>query len=94
MHLFEKKYFRFRVSFELLLILLMSCSFFDIRFFQPFFKNDNIIITYMLMLAYFFIRNMGFSFRVGISKKMRPLWWLLAGVLLSFIPAYLFVVMS
>ncbi len=90
MHLYGKTYFRLRVSFEILLIILMSCSLFDIRMFQPLFRNDNAIITYMLMLAYFFIRNMGFSFRVGISQKMRPLWWLLAGVLLSFIPAYLF----
>ena len=90
MHLYGKTYFRLRVSFEILLIILMSCAFFDIRMFQPLFRNDNAIITYMLMLAYFFIRNMGFSFRVGISQKMRPLWWLLAGVLLSFIPAYLF----
>ena len=78
------------LSIEILLLMIVSCGFMDIEFFQPLVRNNMNVVTNLLLLVYVFIRNMGFTFKSGIAGKLKPMWWLLAGVLISFIPAYLY----
>ena len=82
--------YRLHLSIEILLLMIVSCGFMDIKIFRPLVINNMNVVTNLLLLVYVFIRNMGFSFRSGIAGKLKPLWWLLAGVLISFIPAYLY----
>ena len=86
----KKKDYRLNVSIEILLIMLVSSNFLDINFFRPLIRDNMNVVSYLLLLAYTFIRNMGFSFRFGIAHKLKPMWWLIIGVLISFIPAYLY----
>ncbi len=53
-----------------------------------FFEGDSYFFTYLILLAVIYIRNMGFEVRYGIATSMKPLVWMLVGVLISFIPAY------
>ena len=52
------------------------------------FQEEGQFFSYILLLIVIYIRNMGFSVRYSSLSKMRPVWWMMAGVLLSFIPAY------
>lgn len=86
----RNRHYRLHVSIDVLLIMLASCAFLSVNFLQPLILNNMNVVTYLLLMVIVFIRNMGFTFRGGIAKKLYPLWWLIAGVLLSFIPAYLY----
>lgn len=78
------------ISIEILLMMLVSCGFMEYNVFQPLIQNNMNVVTYLLLLVIVFIRNMGFTFRAGIARKLKPMWWLIIGVLISFIPAYLY----
>ena len=83
-----RKAYRTHVVIDILLILLVVSRFFRIASLQFLFNGDGSFFTYILLLAVIYIRNMGFSVRYGIAKSMRPLLFMLIGVLISFIPAY------
>ena len=78
------------VSVDILALILISISLFDLKPFQPVFGGNGTYTFYMLALAVIYIRNLGFQIRFGIFPKLKPFWWILAGVLISFIPAYLY----
>lgn len=82
--------YRIRVSIELVLIMMFACYLLDIKSLRPFIQNNMNVVSYLLLLIIVYIRNMGFSFKSGIASKLKPLWWLIIGVLISFIPAYLY----
>ena len=86
----KKKGPRLSVSIDLLLLIIISVHFFYLKPLLPLFDNNASYTIYLLMLAYLYIRYLGFSIRFGIRKKMTPLVWFVVGVLLSFIPAYVF----
>ncbi len=88
--IYKKGMPRVHVSVEILLLILVSLSFFDLEPFQPVFKGNGTFTFYMLALAFVYIRNLGFQIRFGIFPKLKPFWWILAGILISFIPAYLY----
>lgn len=81
---------RVHVSVDILLLILISISFFDLEPFQPVFKGNGTFTFYILALAFVYIRNLGFQIRFGIFPKLKPFWWILSGILISFIPAYLY----
>ena len=81
---------RVHVSMDILLLILVSIAFFDLKPFQPVFKGNGTFTFYMLTLAFVYIRNLGFRIRFGIFPKLKPFWWILAGMFISFIPAYLY----
>ena len=81
---------RIHVSMDILLLILVSVAFFDLKPFQPVFKGNGNFTFYMLTLAFVYIRNLGFRIQFGIFPKLKPFWWILAGMFISFIPAYLY----
>lgn len=83
-----RKAYRTHVVIDILLILLVVTRFFRLASMQFLFNGDGAFFTYILLLAAIYIHNMGFSIRYGIAKSMKPLMWMLIGVLISFIPAY------
>lgn len=84
---FHKKY-RTSVVIALMVMMLTVSRFFWISPLQGLFKGDGSFFTYILVMAVIYIRHMGFEIRFGIAKSMKPLMWILIGVLISFIPAY------
>lgn len=84
---FYKKY-RTSVVISLLVMMLTVSRFFWIVPLQFLFKGDASFFTYLFVMAVIYIRHMGFEVRWGIAKQMKPLMWMLIGVLISFIPAY------
>ena len=78
------------MSINILLLLLITTSMFDLAPFQRVFGGNNPFLFYVLMMAYMYMRYMGFTFREGILKHLFPLALIITGILLSFIPAYLF----
>lgn len=87
---FKKGQPRINVTFDILILIIISIGFFDFTPFAPVFGGNGVFTFYMLALAVIYIRNLGFQVRYGIFPKLKPMWWILAGVLLSFIPAYLY----
>ena len=79
---------RFNISIDILLILLFATRFFDMNPMAWLFRDEGQFFSYILLLIVIYIRNMGFSVRYSSLSKMRPVWLMLAGVLISFIPAY------
>lgn len=79
---------RFHVSVELLLLLLVAVRFFDLKPMGWLFDGEGGFFSYMLLLIVIYIRNMGFTVRYEAAGKMTPVWWILVGALISFIPAY------
>lgn len=79
---------RFNISIDILLILLFATRFFDLNPMAWLFRDEGQFFSYILLLIVIYIRNMGFSVRYSSLSKMRPVWLMLAGVLISFIPAY------
>ncbi len=71
-----------------MVMMLTVSRFFWISPLQGLFKGDGSFFTYILVMAVIYIRHMGFEIRFGIAKSMKPLMWILIGVLISFIPAY------
>ncbi len=90
MNLLPKKRYRLNVSIDLLLLMLIATSFFDMTVLNWLFKDEGTFFVYLLALVFVYIRNMGLQVRFGIARKMKPLMWILIGVLISFIPAYLY----
>ena len=87
---FKKGQPRINVTFDILILIIISIGFFDFTPFAPVFGGNGVFTFYMLALAVIYIRNLGFQVRYGIFPKLKPMWWILAGVLLSFIPAYIY----
>lgn len=81
---------RINVTVDILILIIISIGFFDFTPFAPVFGGNGVFTFYMLALAVIYIRNLGFQVRYGIFPKLKPMWWILAGVLLSFIPAYIY----
>lgn len=81
---------RVSVSVDILVLILISISFFDLKPFQPIMGGNGTYTFYMLALAVIYIRNQGLQIRYGIFPKLKPFWWMFAGILISFIPAYLY----
>lgn len=81
---------RVSVSIDLVLLILLSVHFFYLKPTEAIFGGEATFTYYLLMLAYLYIRYLGFSIRFGIRKKLIPLAWFVTGILLSFIPAYKF----
>ena len=81
---------RVHVSIDILILILVSVSLFDFTPFAPVFSGNGTYTFYMLAVAVIYIRNLGFQIRYGIFPKLKPMWWILAGILISFIPAYLY----
>ena len=76
---------RVHVSIDILILILVSVSLFDFTPFAPVFSGNGTYTFYMLAVAVIYIRNLGFQIRYGIFPKLKPLWWILAGILISFI---------
>lgn len=79
---------RFNVSIDILLMLLFATQFLGLLPMAWLFRDEGSFFSYILLLIIIYIRNMGFMVRYDAITKLTPLWWILAGVLLSFIPAY------
>lgn len=86
----RKKSYRASMSIDILLLMLITTSMFDLVPFQTIFSGNNTFTYYVLMMAYIYLRYMGFTFREGILKHMMPLLLILISIFLSFIPAYVF----
>lgn len=87
---FRKGQPRINVTFDILILIILSIGFFDFIPLAPVFGGNGTFTLYMLALAVIYIRNLGFQIRYGIFPKLKPMWWILAGILISFIPAYLY----
>lgn len=79
---------RFHVSIDILLMLLAAVNFFDLKPFGWLFEGEGGFFVYMVLLIVIYVRNMGFKVRYEAAGKMTPVWWVLLGALISFIPAY------
>lgn len=79
---------RFNVSIDILLMLLVAVRVFDLKPMGWLFEGEGGFFSYILLLVVIYIRNMGLKVRYSAAGKMTPVWWILAGVLISFIPAY------
>ena len=86
----KKKGPRIGMSIDLLILFLISVHMFYLKPFAPLFGGEGTFTYFLLMLAYLYIRYLGFSVRFGIAKKMIPLLWITIGIVLSFVPAYVF----
>lgn len=78
------------MSFELLLLLLFSVKFFDLVPLAPVFGGNNCLTYYLLLLAFMYIKYLGFEFKPGIKRHMKILGWFVVGILLSTLSAYLY----
>ena len=87
---YRKNQPRINVTIDILILILVSIGLFDFIPLEPVFGGNGTFTFYMLALAAIYIRNLGFQIRYGIFKKLKPMWWILAGILISFIPAYLY----
>ena len=74
----------------MLLLMLVSVRFFDLRAVQSLFSGANDFTWYMVILAFMYMRFMGFERRMGGRRELRPLFWLWTGFFVSFIGAYVF----
>lgn len=83
-----KKSTRFNISIDILLILLFATRFCNLAPLAWLFRDEGQFFSYLLVLIVIYIRNMGFMVRYNSLHKMRPVWLMMAGVLISFIPAY------
>ena len=86
----RKKRERTNVSIDILILILASTGLFGLTPFEAVTKGNGTFTIYMVALAVIYIRNVGFEIRLGVFPKLKPMWWILAGVLLSFVPAYLY----
>ena len=78
------------MSICILLLMLITTSMFELEPFAEVFAGNNPFTFYVLMMAFMYMRYMGLTFRPGIIKHLMPLLLIVVGILLSFIPAYLF----
>ena len=75
---------------DILVLLLLSTSFFELTPFEGIFQGNNPFTFLLLYMAFMYMKYMGFTFRAGIGKHLVPEIWILVSLLLSFIPAYLY----
>ena len=73
---------------ELLFLMLVSSRFFDLVVFDPFLAGGGHIFLMLGTMAVIYMTQLGFQLRTGILKNMTSVWWILAGLGLSFIAAY------
>lgn len=78
------------MSIDLLILMLISTSMLDLTPFHFLFAGNNPFTFYSLMMAYMYIKYMGFSFRSGIARHLVPIAFVYVSIFLSFIPAYVF----
>lgn len=81
---------RTSMSIDLFILILISCHVFYLKPLDPVFGGNGTFTFFMLMLAYLYIRYLGFSVRFGIVKHLTPMFLFAAGIVLSFVPAYIF----
>lgn len=81
---------RIGMSIDILVLMLLSTSFFELAPLQGFFAGNNAFTFLVIYMAYMYIRYMGLTFRQGIMKHLIPLVWIFVSLLVSFIPAYLY----
>lgn len=86
----KKGVLRLGMSIDLFVLMLLSTSMFGLTPFEAIFQGNNSFTYFVLMMAYLYMKYMGFSFRSGILKHLTPLLLTVVGILLSFIPAYVF----
>ena len=75
---------------ELLFLMLVSSRFFDFIAFEPIMAGGGQILLLLGTLAIIYITQLGFQLRTGILKKMTTVWWILAGLALSYLAAYIY----
>lgn len=75
---------------ELLFLMLVSSRFFDFIAFEPVMAGGGQILLLLGTLAIIYITQLGFQLRTGILKKMTTVWWILAGLALSYLAAYIY----
>ena len=75
---------------ELLFLMLVSSRFFDLIAFEPILAGGGHVFLLLGTMAVIYMTQLGFQLRSGILKKMKPVWWILAGLGLSYIAAYRF----
>ena len=63
---------------------------FELEPLYPIFGGNNGFTVSLLIMSFMYAKYMGFTFRGGIKEKLKPLMWLTVGVVLSYIPAYLY----
>ena len=73
---------------ELLFLMLVSSRFFDLIVFEPILAGGGHIFLLLVTMAVIYMTQLGFQLRTGIVKHMKTVWWILAGLALSFIAAY------
>ena len=78
------------LCYELLFLMLVSSRFFDLIPFQPLLAGGGHIFLLLGTLAVIYMTQLGFQLRSGILKNMKTVWWVLGGLGLSFIAAYVF----
>ena len=78
------------LCYELLFLMLVSSRFFDLIPFQPLLAGGGHIFLLLGTLAVIYMTQLGFQLRSGILKNMETVWWVLGGLGLSFIAAYVF----
>lgn len=75
---------------ELLFLMLVSSRFFDLVAFQPVLAGGGHIFLLLGTMAVIYMTQLGFQFRTGVLQNMKAVWWILAGLALSYIAAYRF----
>lgn len=78
------------MSIDILVLMILSTSFFELTPFAGFFAGNNPFTFILLYMAFMYAKYMGFGFRSGIAKHLIPLVWILVSLFLSFVPAYLY----
>ena len=73
---------------ELLFLMLVSSRFFDLVAFQPILAGGGHIFLMLGTMAVIYMTQLGFQLRTGVLKNMKTVWWILAGLALSYIAAY------
>lgn len=78
------------LCYELLFLMLVSSRFFDLILFEPLLAGGGQVFLMLGTLAIIYMTQLGFQLRSGILKNMTTVWWILGGLGLSYIAAYVF----
>ena len=78
------------LCYELLFLMLVSSRFFDLIPLAPLLAGGGQLFLLLGTLAIIYMTQLGFQLRTGILKNMKTVWWILGGLALSYLAAYLF----
>ena len=78
------------LCYELLFLMLVSSRFFDLNPLAPLLAGGGQLFLLLGTLAIIYMTQLGFQLRTGILKNMKTVWWILGGLSLSYLAAYLF----